>query len=135
MKKAAMILAGLALVSTIAVFRTRAQTQMENTFATGNDLLEACENETNTFQSARCRGFVEGAVGGYELATNDSSVLAPTDLRLCIPQGVTHGQELDVVLKFLRAHPEMRHKSPAALTVLANLDAWACKIDPPRGPR
>lgn len=124
----------LAVALTLAVpgslASRRAQTQPANNFFdSGNDLLAACQSDRDVFLLARCDGFIEGVVRGYEVATNDNpSVLAGDNARLCA-SGVTKGQVKDVVLNFLRSHPEVRHESSAVLTVRAVLDAWACRVD------
>ena len=82
---------------------TSAQAQHVST-TTGNTLLEACESK-DEFQQAFCLGYIAGAsdVDGMDGAT------FPERRRSCVAESVTNGQVRDVVVKYLREHPEERH--------------------------
>jgi hypothetical protein len=43
------------------------------------------------------------------------------------PSGLTKGQVTDVLLKYLKDHPESRHKSAASLALEAYSTAFGCK--------
>ncbi len=51
----------------------------------------------------------------------------PERRRSCIPENVTNGQVSDVVIKYLRDHPEERHILAAILVVKAMAEAFPCK--------
>jgi hypothetical protein len=46
----------------------------------------------------------------------------------CPPRGVTTGQILEVVVNYLRHHPETRHGPPSPLVMMAIREAW-CTAD------
>lgn len=98
----------------------------------GNGFISlAAENRYAAIQ------FVKGYVFGYSTALavtlvslDDSRPGIESDIgkqRLCIPQGATTSQALDVVLKYLDRHPGRRHDSMAVLSWEAIADAWPCK--------
>ena len=44
----------------------------------------------------------------------------------CIPNNVTQGQVLDVIVKFLEDHPQNRHQNATVLISVALRDAFPC---------
>ena len=80
--------------------------------ATGNMLYEFCTSDQRT-KEAWCLGYIQGSMEA-----------AP---EICSPSGSTLGQSKDIVVKFLKDYPELRH-DPATISVAAALiDAkWAC---------
>jgi len=89
---------------------------------TGNKLLEACESK-GEFDQEFCHGYITGVsdMEGINTAAH------PEQRRSCIPEDVTNGQIKDVVLKYLRDHPEDRHLLAAILIVEAVSKAFSCK--------
>jgi hypothetical protein len=87
-------------------------------FFDGNMLLSMCE-DTNDVAA-------QGACNGYVAATSDAFTLADTKTTICLPD-VTLKQEKDVVVKFLRDHPEHRHEGASKLIYLALESAFPCK--------
>jgi hypothetical protein len=57
---------------------------------------------------------------GYVQGFTDAAVV-------CIPKGVVVHQVLDVVVRFLRAHPAVRNMDASKLAHTALLEAWPCK--------
>ena len=60
----------------------------------------------------------ESAFGlGYVAAVIDSNLVTRSfgDRMICVPKGVTLGQTIDVVFKYLDANPERRHLNAAYL--------------------
>jgi hypothetical protein len=92
---------------------------------TGNDLLTACTDE-NGFYNQACRSFIYGVISGYRLATEGLPSI-PTEVKVCLPSGVTRGQVYDVVVKGLKDHPEARHEPSDVLIINAILGPWRCK--------
>jgi len=77
---------------------------------TGNDLLDNCKDQLGP-GAVWCIGYVVGA----------ADAVAPP---YCVPQGVTRGQILGVVVHFLETRPKDRHR-PAALLIQESLQqAW-----------
>ena len=81
---------------------------------TGNQLLEWCESQAH-FQQAFCLGYITGVT---DIDSMDGSVF-PERRRSCVPENVSNGQVSDVVIKYLKDHPEERHLLAAILIVKA----------------
>lgn len=67
-----------------------------------------------------CIGFIQGII------TRDAYLPAPWRL-ICVPEGATYGQNLDVVLKYLGNNPERRQNSAGYLVTSALNNAFPCK--------
>jgi len=87
----------------------------------GNYWLHECKKDpkqlaetSGTFQYGWCFGVVYGLS------------LHP---QICVPTQVPVVQEMDVVLKYLDAHPETRHKSFRLLALEALKEAFPCAAD------
>jgi hypothetical protein len=94
-------------------------------FVSGNYLYSLCTG-TNYNE---CLGYVEG--------TMDAEALRPTfspevDVirRWCEPSGITDRQAVDVVVLYLRSHPESRHLDATELIGDALSGAWPCPARP-----
>lgn len=85
-------------------------------FVTGNDLYDRCTESTaaSTYVAnyAFCRGYIYAAADFY------GTVAAENGRPSCRRAGVTGQQIVDIVIKYLRDHPEERHK-PANYSVIA----------------
>jgi len=90
-------------------------------FSTGNGLLQSCTNESDRFAYPLCLGYISGAVQQLQLL----QMLQPKQFA-CIPTGVTNGQIVDVVVKYLRDHPENRQWSASFFVTNALVTAWPC---------
>jgi hypothetical protein len=88
---------------------------------TGNDLLESCES--NDFKQAFCLGYITGVT---DLDGADGSAF-PERRRSCVAENVSNGQVRDVVVKYLKDHPEERHIQASILIVKAMAQAFPCK--------
>jgi len=93
---------------------------------TGDTLLEACESKTE-FRQSYCFGYITGVadIEGMEAA------VFPDRRRACRAEGVTNGQIKDVVVKYLKEHPEDRHFLAAILVMQAMAKAFPCKQTTP----
>jgi len=79
----------------------------------GNQLYEQCR-----VRSAFCYGYVEGISDGtYRLPNYE----------LCFPEGVTAKQLVDVVTRYLAAHPETWHIEAGPLVAVALHEAFPCR--------
>lgn len=96
----------------------RAETRAD--FESGNGMLEFCSIESDWGQGL-CMGRIEGLLAG--LAT--SSVIGSPAL-VCVPKGVTNKQRLDVVVAYLRDHPDRRQTFWSVLALAALSEAWPC---------
>ena len=85
-------------------------------FGTGND-LQTCNQISGPDEERICLAYTKGVLDG---------VLLYAKTALCIPQGVTLSQILDIVKLELRDHPESRHYTAASLVVVALAKAFPC---------
>jgi Ssp1 endopeptidase immunity protein Rap1a len=81
---------------------------------TGNDILSKC-NDENTFPTGTCMGYILGVFDVLELEQSTC------------PGPATNGQKVDVVLKYLRENPAIRHSIAPILLLTAAKDAFPCK--------
>ncbi|WP_156526294.1 Rap1a/Tai family immunity protein [Pseudomonas antarctica] len=86
--------------------------------ATGNDLIQWGTN------GPKGTTFMDGVYMGYISGVSDFS----NGILYCAPPGVTNGQNVAVVTKFLKANPEKWTEQAASLIVQALTKAYpACK--------
>ena len=92
---------------------------------TGNDLLDICQiaatdapnGNLEVAKAMQCQGFVEAIVRvGRRLSEN----------RFCAPDGVTVGQAIRVLVKYLHENPEQTHQGSDRLAIAAFERAWPC---------
>jgi len=88
----------------------------EADFQTGNELWAAC----NQRPRQECIGYVEAIADALSLGDF-------LGLQACMPQTLTSGQAVDVVLKLLRDHPEKRHFGAVGLVALALAQGFPCR--------
>ena len=93
----------------------------EAKMGTGNLLLAGCQSDT--IEQMYCIGYVDGVVGTLVIAAAAHKV----PRLVCVPDGVTTGQTVKVVERFLEAHPEELHKDARFLVFWALIDTWPCK--------
>jgi hypothetical protein len=93
-------------------------------FYSGNQLLAVCDG-VSPVEKGICVGFISGVADTLAgVSENGGKLLG---WRACQPPAATSGQTRDVVIRFLRAHPEKRHLTAASLTVWALAEAWPCR--------
>jgi len=112
----------LLLAATFLPTMTSADRPHRVSATTGNDLLEYCESKERPFPTGLCLGYVLGA-GDVE-STEGASF--PDRERSCVPDDVTNGQMVGVVVKYLKDHPEERRMLAAVLVVEAMTKAFPC---------
>jgi len=91
--------------------------------ASGADAIEGCRAATGrtatvdrvVYDAGFCLGVVEGTMWSLQI----------TNL-LCLPKGVTHGQGLKVLVKYMDDHPEELHERVGQLAAEAFVKAWPC---------
>jgi Rap1a immunity proteins len=84
-------------------------------FDTGNYFFSECRDEKN-FRYEYCLG----AAVAYADMLGELG-------RVCLPDGVTKGQTVDVVKKYMQDHLAERNKAAAGLAARALIAAWPCK--------
>lgn len=62
---------------------------------------------------------IAATIAALTLCVDAQAITTDTKRALCTPPGMTKRQKRDIVLKFLREHPELRHHSMGALTYRA----------------
>ncbi|MBP1749190.1 MAG: hypothetical protein H6Q52_1729 [Deltaproteobacteria bacterium] len=97
----------------------------KSTWTTGNDLLGDCVKLENAMpnspgadaaRAGRCLGEVNGVSNTmFHYKT------------ICPPNGVSAGQTVVIVLRYLRAHPEDLHMNSSLLIMGALSEAFPCK--------
>ena len=87
--------------------------------ADGIDDLAGCKAATGRDAGARDAGFCMGIVEGLMWSLPGWGVV-------CLPKGVTTGQGLKVLVKYLDDHPEELHERTAELAFRAFVKAWPC---------
>jgi hypothetical protein len=109
------ILSGIALILILA----GTEQAQANSFKTGNDLLQYCEDASQPVCTAYIMGVVD-SISVYQQVTS-----APKFA--CVPTHVTAGQVRDIVVRYLKAHPQDRHLTASGEVIMALKEVWPCK--------
>jgi hypothetical protein len=96
--------------------------EMGTFFYTGNSLFEKCSASRDTPYYAACLGYVTGVVDTLNMMQGLNLGTA-----VCVPNGATVSQIVDVVAQRLRDHPEARHYAAAFQALLALRQSFPCK--------
>ncbi|WP_141251695.1 Rap1a/Tai family immunity protein [Pseudomonas syringae] len=102
--------------------------------ADGNDLLTQCQvavknmdaRAGGNYDTGVCLGIIQGVTESIFIL-NDS---LPKDLKFCVPsgtEGISHGQSVRIVTKFLRDNPALLHEHSSLLVMMAYKQAYPCK--------
>ncbi len=94
----------------------------------GNVLFEECSAAQNTVEFTRCLAYIAGAadmIGNFQLFKSDGNKPLFTT-RICIPVKATRGQLTDVVIKYMKDHPESRTDSASLIVMRALVQVWKC---------
>jgi hypothetical protein len=102
--------AGLALLSVLPTSAAKAE---DMHFFTGDQLLSTCSSGAN---NNYCYGYVLGA---YDTAIGGAA-------SICLSSDAREAQMLDIVLKYLRHHPDSRSEIGGTAVVDALSDAYPC---------
>lgn len=122
------IAVALCVVSIFAL-PARSQSNTDGTMGTGNYLIGACQlavsaqdnpNSLITAQDELKIGYCVGMSHGV----TDTLVV---NQQACLPNGVTLGQEVRVVEKFLQDNPAKLNQPGATLVIQAIEEAFPCK--------
>jgi len=104
-----------AAVVAVALFSVATSDAAIGYFSTGNDLYQECQSKSSQLKAA-CAGVIVGAYEMMEALGYE-----------CMGERVTREQVRDVVLKYLREHPEHRHEPAAVSIIMAMEAAFFCK--------
>ena len=97
----------------------------------GDQLLTLCES-ADPYERGTCYGVIAGAsdmLGGVSARGGNYA-----GFRACQPPSITAGQALDVVVKFLRAHPADRRLAAVSVAAKALAEEFPCPKWPLRRP-
>lgn len=112
----------------------------------GNGLYEICSDNNDKFLMGVCLGYVQGVERGYGVATTDATAALyvngkhdmETTARLLNGfvkrlnmEGVTGRQSVDLVVKYLRDHPESRNRPSGTLIMKALDEAFGIPTQKP----
>lgn len=98
----------------------------------GNELLGQCQQfikaadsevNFNRVDAGVCGGFVQGVNSTVFFLSGDLE----NDAKFCTPDGVTNGQLVRIVVKYLKDNPKLLNNSRAGLVWFALKDAYPCK--------
>jgi hypothetical protein len=64
-------------------------------------------------------------IGSFQLFESDTNK-PPISARICIPMKATRGQLTDVVIKYMKDHPESRADSASLIVMRAFVEVWKC---------
>ncbi len=103
-----------------------AQAQKGGYFWTGNNLLRVCNASLEV-----CLAYVAGVVDAAAAANALTGSFA--GFKICIRGAVSVNQAKDVILNYLRAHPEQRDANAASIAAYALQRAFHCQ-NQDRGP-
>ena len=109
------------LAATFLPTMTSADAEHRVSTTTGNDLLEYCESKERPFPTGLCLGYVLGA---SDVESMEGAAF-PDRARSYVPNNVSNGQMIDIVVKYLKDRPEERHML-AGLLVEAMNKAFPC---------
>ena len=103
----------------------------------GNKLLSECTvtirhmdtgvspDSANQIDDVHCLGFIEGVLEGLVVGEHENPT-ATKKPYVCIPDGASLGQNVRVVVKWMKEHPKDLHRRAALLIYVALLEAYPC---------
>lgn len=84
----------------------------------------AVKPSVSDWQLGHCSGVVEGVMNTMAVLNNN----LPVNYKVCLPNGgITNGQALRIVDKFLHDNPAKLNEDAPFLTMLALYNAYPCK--------
>jgi hypothetical protein len=91
---------------------------------TGNDYVATCISSHDV-----CLAYTHGVLDGFVTGAMDNAQTRPDGSAIikgvgCVPNGVSNGELLKVVLAYADKHPADLYKSADVLVVKAVTDAW-----------
>lgn len=117
--KTAFLAGVMFLGSTVTPHSAHAQNPIASTYS-GNDLLRDCSDRDTASLFSFCLGYINGIRDGAVFA----SVSSGTKQFFEISEKVELGQLRDVVVKYLKEHPEERHLHATVLVYKALREAF-----------
>jgi hypothetical protein len=81
--------------------------------------MDGDRNDVDTMKIARCTGYVQG-YGDALIALGGQSVV-------CMPDGITVGQMVRIVVKYLQDNPQLLHLDKSRNTLSAFTRTYPCR--------
>ena len=107
------------VATTVSTFASPVSAADFDGYGTGNKLLATCES-TIFYTVSDCLPYIAGAIDMGELDVTGQPK------RWCRGPGVSLGQQKDIIIKYLKDHPERRHFPSGALVWQAMREAFPC---------
>jgi hypothetical protein len=105
--------------------------------SSGNHILPGCRAflDVNTglkpsasaFTAGQCVGTIDGLIQAAQAQLLRERGATEVVVAFCAPDGVTMGQMVRVVVKYVDQHPELMHIAFSTLALSALAQAWPCK--------
>jgi len=92
----------------------------------GNVLYDRCTGVLGSYELDFCIGYVSGVVSTLQFYK------PLMKHNICLPSEVSVGQAIDVVKKWLKENPKIRHWEAPTLILAASIQAWPCPKKNPR---
>jgi hypothetical protein len=98
----------------------------------GNELIAQCADGIKAANGATlndyygasfCLGLTQGVRHTMRLLNDE----LPPPYKTCFPSGITNGQGMRIVFKYLQDHPDRLHEQGSDLAFLAYKTAYPCK--------
>ena len=117
------------LIATEKRVVAQAQVVFPFTNATGAAMLTSCGDTAPGLDQIGCLSFLQGFITGFTAGVDlEAGATKQKPLRLfCLPEGNSLGQNMLVVMKWLKDHPERLHEDARIAIVLALENAFSCK--------
>ncbi|MFL1524111.1 Rap1a/Tai family immunity protein [Pseudomonas sp. O230] len=98
----------------------------------GNELLAQCQQYLKVADSERnydvlAVGICGGFIGGVNSTVFFYSDVLKKDVKYCMPDSVTNGQMVRIVVKYLKDNPKRLNEGRTELVWNAFMDAYPCK--------
>lgn len=95
----------------------------------GNGLLQQCQALIRSMDDQGPATYADGQCLGLVQGVTDMLLLYQDQLpqKFCVPQNVTYGQGVRIVVKYLQDHPSFLNNKDTVLVLAAYHDAYGCK--------
>jgi hypothetical protein len=95
-----------------------------------NYMLPHCRNWIDRIPTKPADTALAGMCAGTVAAALHYSTFLEAPYKSCPPKGVTNGQAIEVVVRYLEAHPEVRDQDFRMLILSALRTTWPCPRSP-----
>ena len=98
----------------------------------GNELIVRCGEAVKAANGATLNSYADanfclGLTQGVRHTMRILNEKLPPLYQTCFPSGITNGQGMRIVLKYLQDHPDRLHEQDSDLVYLAYKTAYPCK--------